>query len=275
MNGTGTGTDRSNRDREGDDHVDRISGLPNALLIRILTFLGTRDAIRTSMLHRPFDHLWKSLSHLAVREDDFDGVRDPRARARRYSRFLFKVFTLLETREIESFIFNVDFHARGLEYDHELADMLDMWMLLPLERRAKHLSLMYGWPIEGRVPSFYYRLPSVILRSTAIVGLHLSFCNVQHLGQIQIQLPSLQTLTMTDVNLSDELLLNLPVRPSFRWNCVTMVLRLAKRHLPGIAFLLKSCCCLETLTFYVYPLSAGDIEDTIPNKMEEIKIHAS
>ncbi|KAL3715152.1 hypothetical protein ACJRO7_006964 [Eucalyptus globulus] len=398
---SGTGTDRSDRDRGGDDPVDRISGLPTALLTRILSFLGTRDAVRTSMLHRPFAHLWRSLSNLDFCDDDFDdGGGDPRAHAHRCSRFAVKVSTLLETPEFESLHFHVDFHAGDLEYDHELAGRLDRSIHLALERRLKRLSGISDWLVYDRVPSSYYKLPSEVLRSTTLVGLHLSCCNVRHLGQIQIGLPSLQHLSMTNVNLRDELLLDLvsgspslkkleleechglrvlnfrthpslvefmvcscdglerldlsrsgvkilvvhkssplnitcpqvetleldgtpgemdltcgpslkevalffggvsrldeyrqvrrllsklqnvehitlcnaivsdfttaklmmqqPVHPSFSWKRLTLVLNLAEWHLPGIALLLESCCCLETLTIYVYPPSAQDIEE--------------
>ncbi|KAJ3684177.1 hypothetical protein LUZ61_013341 [Rhynchospora tenuis] len=40
--------------------IDRLSNLPEALLIVILSFLPTRSAVRTSVLSRRFQHLWKA-----------------------------------------------------------------------------------------------------------------------------------------------------------------------------------------------------------------------
>ncbi|KAK3404861.1 hypothetical protein EUGRSUZ_K01152 [Eucalyptus grandis] len=53
-------------------------------------------------------------------------------------------------------------------------------------------------------------------------------------------------------------LMNEP-RRSFNWKSVTMILHLAKRHLPGISYVLETCNFLETLTIYVFP-SHNDIE---------------
>lgn len=44
--------------------VDNISKLPNDVLLLILSRLSTEEAIRTSVVSKRWEHVWKQLSHL-------------------------------------------------------------------------------------------------------------------------------------------------------------------------------------------------------------------
>ncbi|PRQ30994.1 putative F-box domain-containing protein [Rosa chinensis] len=54
---------------------DRISGLPDAILCHILSFLSKVDVVRTSILCHRWEKLWVSVPTLDLRDDSFDQGR--------------------------------------------------------------------------------------------------------------------------------------------------------------------------------------------------------
>ncbi|KAM7464234.1 hypothetical protein LguiA_032355 [Lonicera macranthoides] len=62
------------------DGEDKISNLPDVLLTRILSFLSTKEAIRTGILSTKWKSIWASLPTLDLSEEDFglDEVGDSR-----------------------------------------------------------------------------------------------------------------------------------------------------------------------------------------------------
>ncbi|KAL6839067.1 hypothetical protein ACP4OV_031121 [Aristida adscensionis] len=57
----------------GDDAgaVDRLSGLPDALLHAVLSFLPAPQVVRTCVLSRWWRHLWRSAPRINIDEQDF------------------------------------------------------------------------------------------------------------------------------------------------------------------------------------------------------------
>jgi hypothetical protein len=51
--------------------IDKISSLPNCILLYIMTFLSTQEAIQTSVLSKRWKNLWKYLSILITKNDQF------------------------------------------------------------------------------------------------------------------------------------------------------------------------------------------------------------
>ncbi|XP_021300715.1 putative F-box/LRR-repeat protein At3g18150 [Herrania umbratica] len=50
---------------DGTDDIDRISSLPESLLLHILSFLPAKDAVRTALIAPRFGHLWAFLPTLS------------------------------------------------------------------------------------------------------------------------------------------------------------------------------------------------------------------
>ncbi|KAJ8438022.1 hypothetical protein Cgig2_030003 [Carnegiea gigantea] len=53
------------------DHVDRISNLPDFVLLHILSFLDTREACRVSILSKEWTSVWRTASFLDFQIDCF------------------------------------------------------------------------------------------------------------------------------------------------------------------------------------------------------------
>ncbi|KAJ0804496.1 putative F-box domain, leucine-rich repeat domain superfamily, F-box-like domain superfamily [Helianthus annuus] len=51
--------------------MDRLSVLPDDLILKILSFVGLKDAIRTSVLSSRWRCMWTSAPHLSFSSDDF------------------------------------------------------------------------------------------------------------------------------------------------------------------------------------------------------------
>ncbi|KAF5801684.1 putative F-box domain, leucine-rich repeat domain superfamily, F-box-like domain superfamily [Helianthus annuus] len=62
-----SGCDRMRMDAEG----DRLSVLPDDLILQILSFIGLKDAIGTSVLSSRWRYLWTSIPHLSFSSQDF------------------------------------------------------------------------------------------------------------------------------------------------------------------------------------------------------------
>ena len=63
---------QSESEREGNE--DRLSDLPDSLVLHILSFLNCKDAVRTCILSRRWKNLWKQLPSLILRSWDFRNV---------------------------------------------------------------------------------------------------------------------------------------------------------------------------------------------------------
>ncbi|KAK7311665.1 hypothetical protein RJT34_09948 [Clitoria ternatea] len=85
------------------ENQDRLSDLPDSLLLHILSFLHAKHAVRTCILSTRWKHLWKHLPTLILHSSDF---------------WTFKTFTkfvsrLLSLRDGSSAINDLDFERHG------------------------------------------------------------------------------------------------------------------------------------------------------------------
>ncbi|KAJ0914707.1 putative F-box domain, leucine-rich repeat domain superfamily, F-box-like domain superfamily [Helianthus annuus] len=54
---------------------DRLSALSDDLILKILSFVSLKDAVRTSVLSHRWRHLWTSIPHLSFSSQDFSSMR--------------------------------------------------------------------------------------------------------------------------------------------------------------------------------------------------------
>ncbi|KAF8007860.1 hypothetical protein BT93_K1755 [Corymbia citriodora subsp. variegata] len=209
----------SDQQNSDDEAVDRISGLPDSLLLHILSFLPIRYAVRTSLILRPFRGLWRSLGSLSFEECDFHSCYRCRPEVgchgrHGFSNFVDHVLALHESCQIDRFRIELDFHDSGSinseseGYNSEVANRLDKWIFFALKKKVKVLDIALvgcGEALKAS-PASHYRMTGALFNNR-LVELCLDVCNLESLGQIQLE--SLRKLSLWDVNLSDEVMCNL------------------------------------------------------------------
>ncbi|CAH8358721.1 unnamed protein product [Eruca vesicaria subsp. sativa] len=183
------------------ENVDWISKLPKDLLIMIVTRLPTEEAIRTSIVSKHWQHVWKHLSNL---------VLDMRKtiNASKNLDVANRVATL-----ITEIINNHRGHLESCVIDHYTDEMLNTWIQsLTHVKQTKHLTLrhhpghMYpGGFVDFPPNSFTYpRLTSLLLHGYGLVTSH-SFNNCQTLKTLK-----LSCILASDVGVFNSVLASCP-----------------------------------------------------------------
>lgn len=68
--------------------VDRISNLPDGILIHILSFLTTKESVATSILSKRWIHLWHHVPNLIFPEINLNDIQSIYT----FNKFVFSVF---------------------------------------------------------------------------------------------------------------------------------------------------------------------------------------
>ncbi|OMO54211.1 hypothetical protein COLO4_36556 [Corchorus olitorius] len=205
--------------------VDRISSLPDSILIHILSFLPTQDAVRTVLVPR-FRHVWHFLPILTFDHSwYFDILKDdpPGEGPFYHEKFLDFVRHVLT------------FHQNGT---------LDKYH----PSNTKSLELFHN--SDGRL-----ELSCPYIESLEIAGMKAFF---EELSDSKMFKPCQQCILV----FSTWQLMNQPGL-LFRWEYVEFQLYPTKWHQPGISYLLRTSPYLETLAMYI-PGRSGPCDDTHP-----------
>lgn len=83
------------------DECEIITNMPEDIIGHILSFLPTRDAVRTSVLSKRWKLLWTSITRLSIVGVDLSYMR--KGRKQRFIEFLDKVLKNLSSKRIHSF----------------------------------------------------------------------------------------------------------------------------------------------------------------------------
>ncbi|XP_074270800.1 F-box/FBD/LRR-repeat protein At5g56420-like [Silene latifolia] len=191
-----------NRIRSSEDNInvdrDRLSELPDDIIVRILSCMPTIDAVRTVLLRR-FGNLWTFIHTL-----DFDMAeyvhkfchrqKGCRRHIRWFYRFVHNVLMRHQNLSIERFhlcIENIDFNS----YDkRERADLdILVWSRFELCQQAKEICISDKYCCNSILPNF---------TSQFLVTLELGFCKFQ--GEFQFELGFLKKLSLNRVWMTDE-----------------------------------------------------------------------
>ncbi|XP_021771561.1 F-box/FBD/LRR-repeat protein At1g78750-like [Chenopodium quinoa] len=190
-----------------ENESDRISELPEFIKTHILSYLDTKDAVRTSILSRCWRALPTWLLDLdlssyylstALTNEYLSDLYDDASKMRRESiirmregfyAFLDRVFE--SSLEVD----NVKLYVPGFGFD--LKSRLDHWLDGAVRRRVKELELEIGVRECPR-----YSFPESGLVANSITKLKLRKCEVKFLSVMDNLLPSLQELCLEDVCLN-------------------------------------------------------------------------
>ncbi|KAL8489623.1 hypothetical protein ACS0TY_025509 [Phlomoides rotata] len=176
--------------------IDRISVLPDSLLVHILSFLGVKKAARTSVLSKRWKFLWAEIPKLEF----WDSSKE----AEKTLDFVSWVNRTVDIREgnyLEKFL--VQF-----KYKKCFSSDVDAWVEFSVKNEVKVLSLMLYTSLVN-----YYTLPPMLYSCSSLTALHLQECIMAYEGTIGWK--SLTDLTLSEVevnqHLLDEILSSCPV----------------------------------------------------------------
>ena len=91
------------------EYEDRLSDLPDSVILHILSFLNTKDVVRTCVLSRRWKDIWKHIPTLIFNSSRFDTVRQ-------FEIFMSKIMTL---RDNTTALHSLDFDHMG-KMEHQL-----------------------------------------------------------------------------------------------------------------------------------------------------------
>ncbi|GMN51561.1 hypothetical protein TIFTF001_020707 [Ficus carica] len=180
------------------EHEDRISALPDAIILHILSFLPTLHTVRTSLLSKRWRHMWTLASVL-----DFCDTRDihyfRRLGENNHERKRFYKFVdeCLRQPYADTTIYKVKLCMKYY------GDRMDGWLRFLINKNVEELDLCI-LPKPGRV---LYCLPHFVLHLRALNVLKLSCLALETL--VPTSLPSLKELYLRSIQMDDQVLNNL------------------------------------------------------------------
>ncbi|KAG1347190.1 putative F-box/LRR-repeat protein [Cocos nucifera] len=184
---------------------DRISSLPDSLLLVILSLLPTVDAVKTSILSKRWCNLWTQLPHLDLQFSPESFTQNPhhvRKARQKFLEFVSACLILRNPDPLQRFRLSFNFYERAKH-----SAMVGVWVRSALERHVKELILDIA---HGGENVFYrrrdmYSLPSSLYRYELLTTLSLIYCEIR-LPTNPLGWRLLRSLTLTLTTLTDDLL---------------------------------------------------------------------
>ncbi|KAK8555678.1 hypothetical protein V6N13_046203 [Hibiscus sabdariffa] len=157
----------------GEEDIDRLSDLPDAVLCHILSFLPTKISVATSVLSKRWTDLWRTVPALSFSSTEFRGG---------FVDHVYKALAMFQAQTI--YRFSLHFEPTPT------VDALHIypWIITAVERNVQELKLNFGTS-----PGQLVRLPSPIFTCRTLVCLKLfdaTFMDVP----ANVCLPSLRIL---------------------------------------------------------------------------------
>jgi len=186
--------------------ADRLSRLPNDVLCRILSFLTTKQTVRTSVLSKRWTNLWLSVPDIEINDIFIWSIK----LNNRFNNFL---NSILIARDDAGTPFNrlsldVGYGSPHLAFKIGFPKVLKSINFV-LKRELKYLRLNLNlddfddcdneYDVNER---FLFKLPKTILNCKTLVGLDLSHFTfpIYSFSSDEFGFPSLKTLKLSDVN---------------------------------------------------------------------------
>ncbi|KAJ3684193.1 hypothetical protein LUZ61_013357 [Rhynchospora tenuis] len=198
------------------DRTDRISSLPDDVLVHVLSFLNTRDAVRTCVLSKRWRNTWTIVPILnfdfyefpteLVSEDDDDDIKENIKEDLKFDSFVCSVLENRGPSHVDTVTFTGEFMSHFCE---------------PSMRWLHRAALLMPQVISAMIPCFELaelHLPDSVFSCASLELLeliHNPYVGKAYLKQNSIALASLKTLMLVNLVLDDDfarkLLLGCPV----------------------------------------------------------------
>ncbi|GMP58958.1 hypothetical protein CsSME_00022433 [Camellia sinensis var. sinensis] len=178
--------------------VDRMSMLPDSLLIYILSFLPTiEDAIKTEVLSKRWQYLWTSLPSFLFSYPDIGEDFDYWERIADFVAFVDKTLVLCNCSKLKKFV--VEF-----EYDSRFASNVNLWTRFAARNATEELQLQFYTAAEGLKEEDRFVLPQLLFTNSSFRELRFCFCSVVPKRVVDWKL--LKKLSIGYVELSDDVI---------------------------------------------------------------------
>ncbi|GMN46530.1 hypothetical protein TIFTF001_015711 [Ficus carica] len=175
-----------------DHHEDKLSKLPDDIIHRILSFLPTQTAVKTSILSKQWTRIWASVPTLdcKVYRDHLDITRE------RFAEF---IDNCLKHRDANASITKLHLQVCFLTPE----DAVDRWLSCVSEKTVEVLDLCI-------LPSFVqrHRLPQRFYNARSLTVLKLENLKLDQAIDFRISFPSLKSLFLIDVRRMDDQMLH-------------------------------------------------------------------
>ncbi|KAK9757601.1 hypothetical protein RND81_01G173400 [Saponaria officinalis] len=181
---------------------DRLSEMPDDLIVHILSFMPTLDAVKTMLLRR-FGNLWTLVPTLWFDFDLYDRICLPDDEEATYydvftsfARFVRNVLLLHRSPTIDSFFLfikplEIRFEDRRIIHD------IQMWLRFVTDRQVKDIDFCFDGFDE-------LALPRCVITSQSLIKLTLTGCTLEHRPHVDVHMGSLRELSLSDVKGSNE-----------------------------------------------------------------------
>ncbi|KAK7280974.1 hypothetical protein RIF29_08583 [Crotalaria pallida] len=149
------------------DEPDIISNVPDCIIGHILSYLPTKDAVRTIILSKTWESKWTHITNLNI--DDVLISERTRENRERFINFVNRVFQNLSSKRIHTFTLNL---SRLFTRKENPCYFLPEWINSALELEVQNLCVEY-------ITNKRYNLSISLLPSTSLVHLDLNvYCNI-------------------------------------------------------------------------------------------------
>ncbi|KAG5620833.1 hypothetical protein H5410_006051 [Solanum commersonii] len=177
--------------------TDRISALPNSLIVEILCKIPITDACTTTILSKRWQNMWTCIHDLnCYRLKNSTGWS-----AKRFISFIDNALPLLTSSKIEGFTL----HFRSNIALSNYSSKLDKWLQIVLKKKVENFHLDLWYYHDSMYLCFNcdrYSLPQDLCRSSSLLNLKCQYCRIPE-DRI-LNWTSLKSLTLTSLLLSDE-----------------------------------------------------------------------
>lgn len=166
-----------------ESRVDRISELPDLVLVHILSFLPMDAAIRTGVLSKRFAYKWASTPNLVFDQDSEWEIDD-------FITFVNRALLLHDPNcKVQKFTIYMDCMDQVIENSLQ-EDCVTLWLRFATRKGVEKLNLGFNdeedplqlW--ESRYDSYRYLLPQFIFRHSSFRKLATRFCNFVTYGVV-------------------------------------------------------------------------------------------